>query len=128
MENIFGYSIDSIVFISNENRKNNSDEVSMDDIFQEVCRIFEEKPEMVKSCCRKRKYLFCRYVFAYVSYRLLVVSLKEVANYLNGKDHTTILSSNKKVKQWIKDKEPVFMEYWYPYTHQSRIWKNYINR
>lgn len=102
--------------------------ITVENVFEEVCKIFRQSPEMVKSGCRLRKYLFCRYIISYVSYQVCRTTLTEIAELLGSRDHSSIHTSNKKVMTWIKDKEPTFMEYWNEYTEQSIIWNNYIKQ
>jgi chromosomal replication initiation ATPase DnaA len=117
------YSIDAIVWLANEERKNRSSSLTIDEVFQDVCLIFDQSPVMVKSKSRERKYLFCRYIVGYVSYLLCRATLKEIGRYFGGKDHTTILAANQKVKDWIKVNDPDFMLAWTTYTESSEIWK-----
>lgn len=125
--NLKGYSIDTVVWLAYDERKKKFSGITMDQVLEEVCLIFEESPVMVKSKSRERKYLFCRYIIAYVIYSLMNATLKDVANYLGGKDHTTIVASNEKVRTWIRLKDPAFYEYWLKYTEGSQIWNRYSN-
>lgn|SRR5574341_1940183 len=123
--NLANHSIDVVVWLAYDEYKKKFSGITMDQVLEEVCLIFEESPVMVKSKSRERKYLFCRYIIAYVIYTLMQATLKEVANYLGGKDHTTIVASNEKVRTWIRLKDPAFYEYWLKYTEGSQIWNRY---
>lgn len=126
--NLSNLSIDTVVWLAFDERKKKFNGLSMDQILEDVCLIFDESPVMVRSKSRKRKYLFCRYITSYVIYSLISTTFEEIGQFFGDRDHSTISAANGKVRQWIKDQDPAFYEYWLKYKKTSEIWNRYSKK
>lgn len=124
--NLSNYSIDVVTWLAFDERKRKFTGLTMDQVLEDICLVFDQSPVMVKSKSRKREYLYCRYIASYVIHSLIGKTVETISDFIGGKDHSTILASNKNVRQWIKEKDPIFYyEYWLKYTECSEIWNRY---
>lgn len=74
-------------------------------ILTKVCEFYNQPVEEVVGTCRKREYVWCRQVFFYLGRRYTNLTLLQLGDFMNGKDHTTVIHGEKTVKD-IMDTEP----------------------
>jgi chromosomal replication initiation ATPase DnaA len=96
---------------------------TLEEIFNETCVILEFHPDQIKTKSRKKQYVIVRSIFCYVCCFYTNYSLKEIGWFLNGRDHTTVMSNRENAREFIKTKDKDFMERWDVYTSQSEIYK-----
>lgn len=83
-----------------ENRK----EISLDQITQEVCRLYEISPAMMMEKSRRNVVAFPRQIAMYLANLLIPqLSLKDIAVYFNRKDHTTVLHAKRMIENQFRD-------------------------
>ena len=63
--------------------------------------IIKHKVHSIKNKCRFYPLCDLRHIFCYIAYSM-EYNLNTIGKYLNGRDHTTVLSSIKKFKLYIK--------------------------
>jgi len=74
-------------------------EITMDNIFQRVCKFYNITPVQMLDKTRKQNIVFPRQVAMYLSNLLIPhISLKEVAHYYKRNDHTTVLHAKKMIE------------------------------
>jgi hypothetical protein len=56
---------------------------------------------------REKRFTYARHIFCFIGYKGYHYSLKEVGGRLNGRDHTTVLSSMRKLKQLLSTEKSV---------------------
>jgi hypothetical protein len=71
-------------------------------ISTEVCNYFNIHPDMLQSKTRKREIVKPRQTVMYLSKNLTGYSLKEIGKQIGGKDHATVLSSCRTVKNLME--------------------------
>lgn len=75
------------------------------DIESAVCSAFKTTPEALKSDRRSRGVALPRQVAMYLARQMLGLSYQEIGNFFGGKDHTTVLSSERRVL-WLIERDP----------------------
>ncbi|HHI88069.1 MAG: hypothetical protein B1H05_02675 [Candidatus Cloacimonas sp. 4484_140] len=76
--------------------------VTLDLIQEEVAKYFEIGKNQIKEPTRKKEIAFPRQIAMYLSAKLIPhISLLEIANHYNKKDHTTIIHAKKIISQKI---------------------------
>ncbi len=76
--------------------------VTLDLIQEEVAKYFEIGKNQIKEPTRKKEIAFPRQIAMYLSAKLIPhISLLEIANHYNKKDHTTIIHAKKIISQRI---------------------------
>jgi len=79
-------------------------EVTMDTIFQKVCRFYTITPSQLLDKTRKANIVFPRQVAMYLSNLLIpAVSLKDIALYYKRNDHTTVIHARKMIENKTKE-------------------------
>ena len=74
--------------------------VTLDVIQEEVAKYFEIGKNQIKEPTRKKEIAFPRQIAMYLSSKLIPhISLLEIANHYNKKDHTTIIHAKKIISQ-----------------------------
>lgn len=74
-------------------------------ILSKICEFYGQPVEEVCGTCRKREYVWCRQVFFYLSRQYTNLTLTQLGDFLGGKDHTTVIHSERTVKD-IMDTQP----------------------
>ncbi len=97
---------------------------SLNDILEDICKCFNQPPEMVKSSSRKRKYVICRRIYCYVASVITYYNCSRIAEYIN-RDHSSFIYQEERVISWFKLNDPLFMDEWYDYIESSSIWNKY---
>ena len=81
-----------------------SQEITMDTVFQKVCKYFAITPSQMLEKSRKQNISFPRQIAMYLSNLLISnVSLKEIATYYRRNDHTTVLHAKKMIENKFKE-------------------------
>ena len=76
-----------------------SHEITMDVVFQKVCKIYSITPSQMLDRTRKQHIVFPRQIAMYLSNLLIPnISLKEIAEYYKKNDHTTVLHAKKMIE------------------------------
>ena len=96
-------------------------ELTLSDIFKEVCDIFKKTTEAVLEKDRHSELVKIRQIYCYVSYKLGGNTLLEIANSIN-RDHTTVIHSKDIVADYIEVRDPKFMRYWNYYLARTTIY------
>lgn len=71
------------------------------EVFRIVCKYFDVDVEKAKSKSRKRELVEARQVYCYICKLYTKASLKTIAGYIGGRDHTTAIHSIQEVKNHI---------------------------
>jgi len=77
--------------------------ITLDLIQEQVAKYFEIGKNQIKEPTRKKEIAFPRQIAMYLSAKLIPhISLLEIANHYNKKDHTTIIHAKKNISQKIE--------------------------
>lgn len=80
--------------------------ISLDAITRQVCSVYEITPMMMMEKTRKQNIAFPRQVAMYLAnYLIPQLSLKDIAEYYNRKDHTTVLHAKKMIENQFRTDE-----------------------
>ena len=63
------------------------------------------KIQSIKIRSRKKEIVYARHIFSYLSYMYSSKPLSIIGKFLNGKDHSTVINSRKKIMQWLSVKD-----------------------
>ncbi|MDD4308813.1 MAG: DnaA/Hda family protein, partial [Candidatus Cloacimonetes bacterium] len=78
--------------------------ISLDAITRQVCSSYELTPMQMMEKTRKQNVAFPRQVAMYLAnYLIPQLSLKEIAEYFNRKDHTTVLHAKKMIENQFRN-------------------------
>jgi len=104
------------------------DYYKLDLILQEICDIFDTEPEKLKAKCKKTEVIRLRHLHFYVTTTILKgkLPIKTIASHMGHRDHTSAINGRDVVKNYIKNKDPFFIDHWLEYESKSQIWKSYL--
>ena len=79
-------------------------EITMDIVFQKICKYFNLTPKQITEKTRKQNIAFPRQIAMYLSNLLIPnIPLKDIATYYNRNDHTTVLHAKKMIETKFKE-------------------------
>lgn len=87
--------------------KRREDNLSADDIIKVVSTFFNIRPQDIKSHRRHKQVTAPRQISMYICRKLLKLSYPDIGNHFGGKDHSTVISSVRKVEQTMA-KDPAY--------------------
>lgn len=90
-----------------ELRKQNTNTVNIEKILSSVAVAFDVSLSQVQSRTRTRSVALARQVAMYLARRNTRLSLQEIGGYIGGRDHSTVIHAEERVKA-IKSKDPEF--------------------
>jgi chromosomal replication initiator protein len=77
-------------------------QITVQDIINRVCTAFSVTEEEIIGQSRRKNIVEARQVVAYLSRKVLDMSLSSVGLHLGGRDHTTIMHAQRKIESLIK--------------------------
>ncbi|RMG40904.1 MAG: AAA family ATPase [Planctomycetota bacterium] len=77
--------------------------VQLDDIVKAVCARFAVSPEQLRSQRRFRSLSQPRMLAIYLARRLTPAAYSEIGQYFGGRNHSTIIAAEKKVRRWLQE-------------------------
>jgi len=83
----------------------NSDQVTIERIQREVSSYFNIRVKDLKSSRRPRAISYPRQIAMHLCRKLTPASLSEVGRQFGGKDHTTVLSADKKIRRLVEEED-----------------------
>lgn len=88
--------------------------IRLSDIEQAVAEMFGIDVATMKSASRARQVCQARMVAMYLSRHLLKVSFSEIGHHYGGRNHSTVVTAERKVREWIARQEqfPVASQLW----------------
>jgi chromosomal replication initiator protein len=79
--------------------------VALRDVERAVCQLFQVDAEALKSEGRARAITFPRMLAMYLSRKHTGAAYSEIGRFFGGRNHSTVISAEKKVAGWLKDEK-----------------------
>ncbi len=79
--------------------------VALKDIERAVCRLFNLDPEALKSDARSHAVAHPRMLAMYLARKHTGAAFSEIGRFFGGRNHSTVISAEKKVASWLKDEQ-----------------------
>lgn len=98
---------------------------SLEEILKEMCDLFREDIERVKSPRRWGNLIRIRRLFSYVASEMTDFSLLEISYAMGGHEHSKASHLRDKARDFFSIQEEKFMSDWSFYTANSVIWCEY---
>lgn len=95
--------------------------LTLENILIDVCKVFEQDINAVRVIGRKAQNVTCRRLYFYLARTKTAHSLIEIANYVGGFDHTTVIHHAQTVQNYLKVQEPKWMLIWNRYLENSTL-------
>ena len=77
--------------------------VALKDVEKAVCQLFQIAPEALKADNRARVVAYPRMLAMYLARKHTGAAYSEIGRFFGGRNHSTVISAEKKVLGWIKD-------------------------
>jgi chromosomal replication initiator protein len=79
--------------------------VALRDVERAVCRHFQISAEALRSDSRARALAYPRMLAMYLARKHTKAAYSEIGRYYGDRNHTTVISAEKKVQKWLHDEE-----------------------
>jgi chromosomal replication initiator protein len=79
--------------------------VALRDVERAVCELFQVTPDALKSDGRARALAYPRMMAMYLARKHAGAAYSEIGRYFGGRNHSTVISAEKKVLGWLRDEE-----------------------
>jgi chromosomal replication initiator protein len=86
-----------------ETIRSTNQSVALRDVEKAVCAFFQVEGDGLKSDSRVRTLAYPRMLAMYLARKHTGVSYSEIGRYFGGRNHSTVMSAEKKVVGWLKD-------------------------
>ena len=77
--------------------------VALKDVEKAVCQLFQIEPEALKAENRARAVAYPRMLAMYLARKHTGAAYSEIGRFFGGRNHSTVISAEKKVIGWLKD-------------------------
>jgi chromosomal replication initiator protein len=77
--------------------------VALKDVERAVCQLFSIEPDALKADNRARAVAYPRMVAMYLARKHTGAAYSEIGRFFGGRNHSTVISAEKKVKGWLLD-------------------------
>ncbi len=79
--------------------------VALRDVERTVCALFQVTTDALKSDSRARALAYPRMMAMYLARKHTGAAYSEIGRYFGGRNHSTVISAEKKVAAWLRDEE-----------------------
>ena len=79
--------------------------VAIRDVERAVCQLFQVSTEAPKSDSRTRSVAYPRMLAMYLARKYIGAAYHEIGRYFGGRNHSTVISAEKKVESWLRAEE-----------------------
>ena len=79
--------------------------VSLRDVERAVCQLFQIDAESLRSDSRTRALVYPRMLAMYLARKYSGAAYSEIGQYFGGRNHSTVISAEKKVQAWLRAEE-----------------------
>ncbi len=88
-----------------ETIRHTAQSVALRDVERAVCELFQVTAEALKSDGRARALAYPRMLAMYLARKHTGAAYSEIGRYFGGRNHSTVISAEKKVTGWLRDEE-----------------------
>lgn len=85
--------------------RHTSQAVALRDVERAVCELFGVAAEVLRSESRARASVFPRMLAMYLARKHTGAAYSEIGRFFGGRNHSTVISAEKKVAGWVKDEK-----------------------
>jgi chromosomal replication initiator protein len=85
--------------------RHTSSAVGLRDIERAVCQLFQVDSESLRSESRARALAYPRMLAMYLARKHTGAAYSEIGRHFGGRNHSTVISAEKKVRGWLRDEE-----------------------
>jgi chromosomal replication initiator protein len=85
--------------------RHTSQAIALRDVERAVCDLFQVSVEALKSDSRARALAYPRMLAMYLARKKTGAAYSEIGRYFGGRNHSTVISAEKKVASWLKAEE-----------------------
>jgi chromosomal replication initiator protein len=85
--------------------RHTSQAVRLRDVEQAVCQLFQVSADALKSDNRTRALAYPRMMAMYLARKHIGASYSEIGQFFGGRNHSTVISAEKKVEGWLRAEE-----------------------
>ena len=85
--------------------RHTSQVVSLRDVERAVCQLFQIDAESLRSDSRTRTLVYPRMLAMYLARKYSGMAYAEIGHYFGGRNHSTVISAEKKVQAWLRAEE-----------------------
>ena len=89
--------------------RQNTRVVRLTDIEKAVCKVFGLEPQTLQSGDKSRRVSQLRMLAMWLSRKYTRAALSEIGQFFGRRSHSTVISAQKRVDQWVADDEPLRM-------------------
>ena len=75
------------------------------DVERAVCQLFQVSSDALKSDSRARALAYPRMMAMYLARKHVGAAYSEIGRYFGGRNHSTVISAEKKVESWLRAEE-----------------------
>lgn len=79
--------------------------VALKDVERAICQLFQIDADALKSDSRARASAYPRMLAMYLARKHTGAAYSEIGRFFGGRNHSTVISAEKKVVAWLKDEE-----------------------
>jgi chromosomal replication initiator protein len=79
--------------------------VGLRDVERVICQLFQVSPDALKSDSRARALAYPRMLAMYLARKYVGAAYSEIGRYFGDRDHSTVISAEKKVQSWLQAEE-----------------------
>jgi chromosomal replication initiator protein len=87
-----------------------ANDIAVDAIIAETLSYFSVKKEDLLGPSRSRHLVYARQVAMYLCRELTPLSLPKIGEAFGGRDHTTVMHADSKIRTWLREKRPVYAQ------------------
>lgn len=130
-----GYSIYSLTYFALQHRltktirQSTPKKASLDDILEDIARVFNYTPEELIGKSRKEKRPLCRILFCYIAHRLNPgIKYRQLSQFIGYENHTSVIYALSFVKDSLKVRDPSFLDDWDFYLQNTNVFISTIHK
>lgn len=103
----YKYSISYIAEVVCEYFRDSPDSIRTWRNSRERIDLSQLNPEMLRTTCRKREFVYPRQIIMYIAATRTSHHLTAIGNYFNGRDHTTVIHSRDTIRDLMCSSEHI---------------------